>query len=121
MPTTPCDCLLAVSGVPDQWSVVISGVTNVGCFTCGSANGTYVLSHGGVIPAPCVWSTPFGVCGFGPTVALTIFQNADGTSNLQVDFGGGGSFARYTVSNVVGALSGTYTLSKVSSTAQCNF
>src|SRR5262249_8656941 len=118
---TPCDCLLAISGVPDQWSVVMSGVTNtMFCNTCTNANATYVLTHPALVPDPCVWTTAFSVCGFTPTVTLTVSQNADGTTNLKVEFGGGGSFATYSLSNLVGDLAGTYTLNKTGGTGNCN-
>src|SRR5260221_9933729 len=109
MPTTPCDCLLSVSGLPDQWSVLISGTTNAACIHCSGYDGTWVVAHNFMIGS-CTWMHGWSVmCNVGPGVFLTVTQNADGTSNITVYAGNVPSLDNWSLSNVVDLLSGPFT------------
>src|SRR5713226_10588550 len=69
MPTPgPCDCLLSANGVPQQFRVVLSGISNHLCTSCANLNGTYVLDLVNV-GSTCKWTK-----SITPTCMLTALE-----------------------------------------------
>src|SRR5262245_34739064 len=114
---SPCACSALPDGAPDQWQVVISGVTNNSCPTCTNINGTYILSW----VSSCTWRATLGVCTL-VSVWLTITRNSDGTVNIRVSLGGGGSSPdHWLISNAPAGPQASYTLTKgAGGTPLCN-
>jgi hypothetical protein len=46
VPSFICLCAACPDGVPSQWKVTLSGISNNACANCGSVNGDYILSTG---------------------------------------------------------------------------
>src|SRR5262249_19595091 len=70
----PCSCRPCADGAPKQWLVVVSGVTNKGCGSCGNLNSSsYYLDRQADVGTDCVWAVSFTtVCGKFNKLQLTI-------------------------------------------------
>ena len=55
-----CTCTRCDGGHPQQFSILVSNVTNKGCEDCDDYNGTFVLDYAGTFPSgTCTWVYTF--------------------------------------------------------------
>ena len=82
--TVVCECTCP-SGVPSNWSVTVSGVTNATCTRCSQLNGTYVLFYN----QHCMWGLQFATNPICPNAYNQVILSVSGSStgtNLKVLF-----------------------------------
>lgn len=94
----PTDCVLDT--IPESIQVVISGIANNSCTSCGSFNGTFVLDFvPSLAPALCVWRYyfPSAVCLVDfiqlnmNNGLLTLYITQNSPPNASVSLSGAGS------------------------------
>src|ERR1700674_2407817 len=107
---TPCDCAYCPDGVPQQWQVSISGITNNSCAQCTSINGVYTLNRGTDVVGACRWGGPMMPCSFSG-FQLTIGAGATaGTVNMKLVAIGAPPTPEWNATNVASCSDSSYTL-----------
>src|ERR1700730_316460 len=82
--STPCTCVACPDGVPDQWKITLSGVSNGTCGSCGALNSDYVLSK----TTPCRWLLQLGTthCGEFAFILDLTYDSASNKSTATLEF-----------------------------------